>query len=117
MYTSYFAKFSGKIMDFPPDRLMSIAYKAPMGFVGNYYPKLYPPWPLVQAYLKNRDWERFTGAYTHMVLKNLDPEEVYNEIGDESILLCWEGLNKPCHRRIVAKWFEDKLGVGVPEIA
>lgn len=116
MYTSYFARFIHENSDFPPDRCVSVANKAPSGYGGLFYPPLYPPWPIVQAYKQNGDWGRFTGAYTHMVLKDLNPEIVYNEIGEESVLLCWEGLGKNCHRKIIAKWFEDNLGVLVREI-
>ena len=32
------------------------------------------------------------------------------------ILLCWESLNVRCHRRLVAEWLEEKLGIVVPEL-
>lgn len=114
MYTSYFAKWSNCIpLTF--HSLVSIAKKAPSGYVGEYYPLLYPPWPLVQAYKQNGDEGRYKGAYYHMVLKDLDPQKVFDEIGEKSILLCWEGPGKFCHRRLVAEWFQNELGVLVPE--
>jgi hypothetical protein len=30
-------------------------------------------------------------------------------------LLCWEAPGKFCHRRLVAAWLEDALGIDVPE--
>ncbi len=58
-------------------------------------------------------------------LAQLDPKETWDRLHDlaggaEPVLLCWE---KPpfddknwCHRRMVAKWFQDQLGVDVPEL-
>ena len=31
-------------------------------------------------------------------------------------MLCWEPPGKFCHRRLVAKWLEEHLGVDVPEL-
>ena len=47
---------------------------------------------------------------------------MYNELGENAVLLCyekWDDIknNKTfCHRRIVAKWLEDNLGVKIQEI-
>ena len=58
------------------------------------------------------------------ILNALDPQQVWDDLhrlaGDqEPVLLCWE---RPpftptnwCHRRLVADWFQDRLGVAVPE--
>jgi len=58
------------------------------------------------------------------ILDQLDPLQVWGDLhrlaGDqEPVLLCWE---RPpftptnwCHRRLVADWFQDRLGVAVPE--
>ena len=58
------------------------------------------------------------------VLGPLDPQQTLDELitlagGTEPVLLCWE---KPpfhatnwCHRRMVADWFKQKLGIDVPE--
>ncbi len=64
-------------------------------------------------------------AYRDTVLAPLDPCETCDALHalahpDEPILLCYEhppfrdGHN--CHRRFVARWFEECLGVDVPEI-
>ena len=59
------------------------------------------------------------------ILNALDPQQVWDDLhrlaGDqEPVLLCWE---RPpftptnwCHRRLVADWFQDRLGVAVPEL-
>jgi hypothetical protein len=45
----------------------------------------------------------------------LDPRELYEALGEEAVLLCWEKPGEGCHRRLVAEWFEASLGVVVPE--
>lgn len=69
--------------------------------------------------------EKFRERYFNEILKPLDPKKVYDHLhtlveGYEPVLLCWEDVTKPdqwCHRRMVADWFEDQLGVKVPEFA
>jgi hypothetical protein len=50
------------------------------------------------------------------ILDKLDPQEVFEYLGENAILLCWEPPGKFCHRRLVAEWFERELGVEVPEL-
>jgi hypothetical protein len=79
--------------------------------------------------------------YCHLygeILKKLDPKRVYAElvalVAEEPVLLCWEvppftapqpipqagltmiGRSNWCHRRIVAAWFKQTLGIDVPEL-
>ena len=69
--------------------------------------------------------EEYIYRYKNEILKPLNPQEIFNKLttlagGFEPVLLCWE---KPpfddanfCHRRLVADWFKETLGVDVPEI-
>ena len=59
------------------------------------------------------------------ILAQLDPRSVFDELGDDAVLLCFcdvigdEDNGIPaqfCHRRVVAEWFEFHLGVVVPEL-
>ena len=50
------------------------------------------------------------------ILDSLDPDEVLKEIGNNAILLCWEGSGKFCHRRMAARWLEERCGIEVPEL-
>lgn len=50
------------------------------------------------------------------MLDKLNPEKVYNELGDDAILLCWEKSNTFCHRYIVAEWFYKNLQIEVEEL-
>lgn len=69
--------------------------------------------------------DRFTEVYRRDVLDLLDPQQTWDRLhalaaGAEPVLLCWEVPPfKPgnwCHRRQVAAWLEDALGVEVAEL-
>ena len=79
--------------------------------------------------LEPGSWFRSVNAAEYLVqyreiLEKLDARAVHDELcafGNTVALLCWE---KPldchtgrtwCHRHIVAQWFEDTLGIEVPE--
>jgi len=49
-------------------------------------------------------------------LDALDAKRVAEDLGPDAILLCWESFNVRCHRRLVAEWLEEKLGIVVPEM-
>lgn len=107
MQTSYFSKYRG-------DSGVCIALKHPDGFQGKCYPPLFPKWSFLSKYFKDHDEEAYTREYHAQVLSKLDPQKVYNDLKD-CVLLCWEGPNKFCHRRLVAQWLKDALGAEVPE--
>jgi hypothetical protein len=58
---------------------------------------------------------RFTKRYVEKTLSQLDPGRVYADLGENAVLLCHEAAGKFCHRRLVAAWLEDNLGIVVPE--
>lgn len=116
MYTGYF----GKMKSYPKDkeyRYVSIA-RFNKFWSGEEYKKLTPP----ASIIKIEDKELYTKLYYEQVLNNLNPQEVYNELGDNAVLLCYEKYadieqgKTFCHRHIVAKWLEEKLGVEVKEL-
>ncbi|MEZ5846502.1 MAG: hypothetical protein R3C70_07110 [Geminicoccaceae bacterium] len=77
--------------------------------------------------------ERYFGE----ILAKLDPKKTFDQLHalahpHEPVLLCWEkaplsvgddwwkmpgphDFSNWCHRRMVARWFEENLGVSVPE--
>jgi len=109
MQTSYFAKYKH------PDGV-NIAIKPAPGFSGPSYPALYPKWSFLKKYKDDGDEYAYTLAYHEQVLGNLDPQEVWNDLKDHT-LLCWEKSGKFCHRRIVADWLKKTIGANVPEVA
>jgi len=61
------------------------------------------------------DGASYRGA-CQKILAGLDPQKVFEDLGEDAILSCWEAPSKFCHRRLVAAWLEEKLGVQVPEL-
>jgi hypothetical protein len=72
---------------------------------------LAPPRWLLNA----KDPELFDREYRKL-LDSLDAKQVAEDLGPNAILLCWESFNVRCHRRLVAEWLEEKLGIVVPEL-
>lgn len=116
MFTGYF----GKVKSYPKDKgykFVSIA-RFNRFWNGEEFKLLAPPADII----KIEDEELYTKLYYEKVLNKLNPQEVYKELGDNAVLLCYEkwadiGNGKTfCHRRIVAKWLEDSLRVKVEEL-
>jgi len=110
MQTSYFAVSS----EHP--KAVSIAARAPRWFKGREYKKLAPKYWFFKKYKEDGDAEFYTEQYQKEVLDKLDPQTVFNELGEDAVLLCWEGKDLFCHRRLVADWFKKKLNIEVPEL-
>lgn len=107
MYTSNFARLR-RI----PDTLrpVSIARGTPRWFTGPRYDVLAPEWEWLRA-----TREEYDRAFRRR-LSQLDPVRVYEELGEEAVLLCWCKHNAGCHRRMVAEWLEESLGIVIPEL-
>ncbi len=116
MYTGYF----GKIKSYPKNKgykYISIA-RFNRFWKGEEFKKLAPPAEII----KIEDEKLYTKLYYEKVLNKLDPKQVYAELGDNAVLLCyekWTDIKEGktfCHRRIVAKWLKEYLGVKVEEL-
>lgn len=113
LYTSYYAR-SGK----HPDAI-AISAKAPPFYKGRFYSPLAPTWELLRAYKSGKVDERgYTEWYLRLLIeeRKLIPQQVVDELKDGSILLCYEGPGKFCHRHIAAEWIEANTGITVTEI-
>jgi uncharacterized protein YeaO (DUF488 family) len=110
LQTSYFA-----ISHNLPNAI-SIAGKSPDFFTGREYLPLAPSWDIYKQYKETNNSNLYTERYIEEILFPLNPKQVYDDLGHYSILLCWEGSNKFCHRRIVAKWLEESLNITIPEL-
>jgi len=108
MRTSCFRVFQGQVGG------VSISIKPAPGFTGATYPQLFPKWHFLKQYKSDKNEEVYTNAFYKEVLDQLDPQQVYEDLKYKT-LLCWEDPGKFCHRRLVAKWIENKLGIIVPE--
>lgn len=116
MFTGYF----GKMKSYPKTRgyrFVSIARFSKF-WTGEEFKKLAPPAEIIK--IKNE--ELYTKLYYEKVLNKLNPQEVYDELGKNAVLLCYESFESIksrktfCHRRIVAKWLENNLGLKVEEL-
>jgi hypothetical protein len=98
-------------------RAVSISRSQPRGWTGRVYEPLAPSWRLLAAAKSGAiDEDEYTRRYRAEILSKLDPGQVFNDLGEDAVLLCWENSGAFCHRRLVAEWFEEKLGVPVPEV-
>lgn len=110
MKTSSFSKYSG-------NNGVSIAGKAPVGFEGKQYKELAPKYWFFKKFKEGKmDEKGYTMAYRTEVLNRLDARKVYEELGEDSVLLCWEPKGEFCHRKLVADWLNEKLGIVVEEL-
>ena len=101
------------------ENYVSIAGKAPSWFIkdnGGEYKKLAPKYWFFKKYKEDGDEEFYTEQYYKEVLDKLDAQEVYEQLGENSIIICWENYNQFCHRFIVAEWLEKELGIKIKEI-
>jgi len=107
METSCFWRF---IKDPENPRLVAITAAPPKWYKGRCYPALAPRWKMLMM-----DETTYRKEYRKM-LDRLNPKKVFEDLGADAILLCWEHDGNNCHRRIVAEWLEEKLGVRIEEI-
>ena len=109
MQTSNFSKICSKQDGFG-SRSVSIALRSPQWYRGRTYPALAPRREMLKM-----DEVTYREEY-QKILDNRDPRRVYEALGENSILICWEAPGKFCHRRLVAEWLEEHLGLTVPEL-
>lgn len=110
MYTSYFAKSTHH------PKAVCIAIRRPSFFKRRSYPKLAPKQWILKKYKKDGDEKSYKEQYCKHVLDKLNPAEVYKELGEDAVLVCWEGPTKFCHRHIVAEWLSHHLNITITEL-
>jgi len=126
MYTSFYKKTIIELDEYGKykptycvrrdPRAVSIAGKAPSWYKGREYKKLAPKYWFFKRYKEDGDVDFYVEQYYKEVLSKLNAQEVYDELGHDSILLCWETPDEFCHRRVVAGWFEAELEIKVSEL-
>jgi len=81
------------------------------------YKPLYPPKDLYWDYLNGKiSDEQYRIRYHIKVLSKLNPEKVYQDLGQDTTILCFCKQGNFCHREVIAEWFYDHLGIEVPEL-
>jgi hypothetical protein len=109
MRMSYFARAHKE------PNAVSIALSSPSWYKGRKYRALAPTWEMLNGYKEGKNEDIYIAAY-QKILDGLDAQRVYDELGEDAILLCWEHPSRFCHRKLVAEWFKEKLGVTVKEL-
>ena len=108
MKTSNFRRYTG-------DKGVAICIYPPVDWTGLQYPALAPDRQTFYAIKEGAiTKEQYEKLYRENVLAKLDPKAIY-EMFKHNVLLCWEEPGKFCHRRIVAAWIQENLGIEVPE--
>lgn len=110
MRTSYFGRINSNAYKQFADKCICISRTSKF-WNGPSYPPLFPTWEMIRC----EDEEKFERMYTEQVLSKLDPMDVWVDLGEDAILICYESQAKIeagetfCHRYIVARWLEDGL--------
>jgi len=118
MNTSYY--FSNRIRE-PGLNLVAVSNSYPRHLPWlkevRHYRKLCPGWSLVKDFKQRKiSWDNYSEIYQEDILAKLDPEKVYNDLGENAVVLCWEKPGKLCHRRLITEWFYDRLQIKVNEL-
>jgi hypothetical protein len=110
MQTSYYSKSAKN------PNAVSIAARCPEWYKGREYKQLAPKYWFFKKYKEDGDEEFYKEQYQKLVLDFLDPKQVYEELGENAVLLCWEAADKFCHRHLVAEWLMKNLNIKIEEI-
>jgi uncharacterized protein (DUF488 family) len=112
MFTSYFNKTRKNNPLF-----VAICQYPPAWYSGKVYRDLAPSKEILFQYKGGIiTKEGFIELYREECLDNLNPAKVYDELGENAILMCHEKLPDFCHRHIVADWLSKSLCIKIEEL-
>jgi hypothetical protein len=108
MKTSCFKYYTGEMG-------VAICLYPPIDWSGLRFPALEPErdifFAIKNGQLTQKEYEKL---YRENTLGKLDPQTILSMF-NKNVLLCWEDPGEFCHRRIVAKWIQESIGIEVPE--
>jgi hypothetical protein len=111
MFTSYYGNLKKILAEHPELEPVAISQGIPFWYGKRRKDqRLAPYWEMLEA---------GADACTRgleAAFRRLDPKEVYDSLGENAVLLCWEKPGYRCHRRLVAEWLEKALGVTITEL-
>lgn len=67
------------------------------------------------SYLKKLNEDDYIRKFYEKVLSPLNPKQVYEHLGENAVLLCFEKPTEFCHRFLVAGWLELNLAIQIDE--
>jgi len=113
IYTSNYARNSGN------PKAIGISYVVPEWYEGTTMPKLAPMKAMINTFKRKKDaYMERQYSYRYISLlrsRNINANNLLEEIPDGSILLCYEAPGEFCHRRVLADWIEHHTGVHIQE--
>lgn len=111
IYTSYFSN----IKNLDKDKCVSIAIGTPKWFNGKIIKELQPTWDMVMDHKSGKiSDDDYINRYINILSKiNIDK---FLKDYDDTILLCWCGKNKFCHRHILAEWINKYKKNSIKEL-
>jgi len=108
VFTSYY----GNVKKLPEDLVpVGISQGVPAWYKGRVEKCLAPSWAMLKL-----SPEEYDSQYKAAVLSKLDPKAIFELLGDNAVMLCWEEPGFRCHRRLVAEWLEANLGITITEV-
>jgi uncharacterized protein (DUF488 family) len=112
LFTSNYATFG---ID---SRSYAISIRPPPWYRGSYLRALAPTWEIVVAYRAGKITEcQYTSTYLKILSsRNIDVQQLVQDLPQHSILLCYERVNEFCHRHIAAQWLMDRADVNIFEL-
>lgn len=120
LVTSYFSNLKKlKELNYTP---ISICGKPPCFYNGLEMKILAPKYSFFKEWKENKiNNDDYIKLYYNLVLKNMNPKEIYNIFFQKSnqnkvVLLCYEKPFDFCHRHIISVWFNHFLKINIPEI-
>ena len=97
---------------------ISISRKRPPCYQGKHYEPLAPAQDLAECYVCGLiDTSQYENEYKDSILSNLDPFQVFEDLGSNAILLCNAPPGEFCHRTVVASGLESALNIEIPELS
>ena len=115
IYTSYFA--NSKKLHNENIVVIGIALYPPKWYVGPSLKMVSPSYDILHNSKDHDDYER---RFFSEILEKRDPKVFLSNIerlakGKDVALCCYEKPEDFCHRHLVAKWMNEKLGLQIEE--
>lgn len=115
IYTSYFA--NSKKLHKESIVVIGIALYPPKWFAGPSLKMVSPSYDILHNSKSQEDYEQ---RFSSEILAHRDPNVFLNNIerlanGKDVALCCYEKPGDFCHRHLVAKWMNEKLGLQIEE--
>ena len=115
IYTSYFS--NGAKLAKSGIMMIGIALYPPKWFTGLSNKYVSPSWDILH---NSKSKEDYVQRFNSEILAHRDPKAFLSAIekmanGKDVALCCFEKPDDFCHRHLVAKWLNEKLGIQVEE--